>query len=220
MQRRRSAVRPRADKTLLTKRRLPVQERARKSVDLILDAAVHLLDEAGLDAFNTNTLAARAGVRVRTVYRYFPNKLAVIIAVAERMAAEWDGWLAGFDELADPRSDWRRLWSDYVDRFVEGIRAAPGGIAIRRAMRALPELQAVDRRDNDHLARQLTSALQRRGVGLPRRRLKSIASLLIESAVAVLDSALLQAPGDSRALVAELKAMQVAYLEANVFASR
>lgn len=201
--------------SVLAQRRRPVQERSQKSVGLILDAAARLLDEAGLEAFNTNALAERAGVRVRTVYRYFPNKLAVITAVAEGMAAEWDAWLGEFEELAVPGSEWRVLWSTYIDRFVDGIRCAPGGLAIRRAMRALPELQAIDRRDNERLARRLAAALARRGVRLPRRRLLTMARLLVESAVAALDLALLEPQPNARALIAELKTMQLAYLEAS-----
>lgn len=209
-----SARRKRA--SVLAQRRRPVQERSQKSVELILDAAARLLDEAGLEAFNTNVLAERAGVRVRTVYRYFPNKLAVITAVAERMAAEWDAWLGEFEELAVPGSDWRLLWSTYIDRFVVGIRGTPGGLAIRRAMRALPELQAIDRRDNERLARQLAVAFARRGVRLTRRRLVTVAQLLVESAVAALDLALLEPKPTARILIAELKSMQLAYLEASL----
>lgn len=191
----------------------PVQERARKTVDLILVTAATLIGEVGLEGFNTNLLAERAQVRVRTVYRYFPNKLAVITALAERLAEEWDRWFDGFRALSDPRSDWRALWSAYVDTFVTGIRAAPGGLAIRRAMRALPELEAIERRDNERLARQLASALARRGVALSRARLTVAARVLVESAVSVLDLALIESPAMSRALINELKHLQLASLE-------
>jgi len=160
----------------LAPRRQPVQERARKTVELILDTAAALLEEAGVEAFNTNLLAERAGVRVRTVYRYFPNKLAVMTAVAERLAEEWDGWFEGFRALSDPRSSWRTLWVAYIGTFVDGIRRVRGGLAIRRAMRALPELQAIDRQDNERLARQLAAAIERRGVVVPLTRLHGAAN--------------------------------------------
>lgn len=196
----------------LAPRRQPVQERAKKTVELILVTAAALLEEVGLEAFNTNLLADRAQVRVRTVYRYFPNKLAVITALAERLAADWDSWFEGFRGLSDPHSDWRALWSAYVDAFVDGIHRTPGGLAIRRAMKALPELEAFERRDNERLARQLALALARRGVDLPRTRLTIAARVLIETAVCVLDLALAEPPGQARALVSELKHLQLAYL--------
>lgn len=195
-------------------RRQPVQERARKTVDLILETAAALIDEVGVEAFNTNALAARAAVRVRTVYRYFPNKLAVLSGVAERLALEWDEWFDGFGALADRRRDWRELWTGYVDTFIAGIRRVSGGLAVRRAMRALPELQAIDRRDNQRLARQLASALARRGVDVPHARLTTMARVLIETAVAVLDLALFESSAQSRTLIEELKQMQLAYLDA------
>jgi AcrR family transcriptional regulator len=200
----------------LARRREPVQERARKTVDVILHTAATLIEEAGVEAFNTNVLADRAGVRVRTVYRYFPNKLAVLTAVAERLAAEWDGWFDGFRALSDPRASWRTLWTAYIDTFVRGIRRIPGGLAIRRAMRALPELQAIDRQDNERLARQLAAAIERRGVGLPRSGLTIMARMLIETAVAVLDLALLEPQAQASALIDELKRLQLTYLEASI----
>lgn len=203
-----------APSAALALRRQPVQARAQKSVDLVLITAARLLEESGLEAFNTNVLAERAGVRVRTVYRYFPNKLAVITALAERMALEWDGWFDGFRRIADPRLDLHELWTSYIDAFVDGIRRAPGGLAIRRAMRALPELQSVDRRDNERLARQLALALHRRGTGLSRPRLAVMSRMLIETAVTTLDSALLEPQVQARALIAELKALHLAYLAA------
>ena len=198
----------------LAPRREPVQARARKTVTLVLDAAAALLDEVGVEGFNTNVLAERAGVRVRTVYRYFPNKLAVITALAERLAAEWDGWFGGFRALADPHTSWRALWTAYIDAFVDGIRHASGGLAIRRAMRALPELRVIDAQDNERLARQLATALSRRGLGPAGGRLATVARIMVETAVTVLDLALLQPRAPALALIEELKCMQLAYLEA------
>ena len=211
-----SRTRARVPRAHLVPRRQPLQERARKTVELILDTAAVLLEAEGLEAFNTNVLAARAAVRVRTVYRYFPNKLAVITALAERMAHEWDGWFDGFRTLADPQSDWRAVWAAYINRFVEGIRTVPGGLAVRRAMRALPELQALDRRDNERLADQLAGALERRGVGVPRARLTIMARILVETAVTVLDLALLEPQAHTRPFIDELKRLHLAYLEASV----
>lgn len=207
-----ATTRRRTRSASLQTRRQPVQERAQQTVERILDTAARLLHEAGLEAFNTNLLAARAGVQVRTVYRYFPNKLAVMKALAERLAAEWDGWFEGFGALADPSRDLRTLWSGYIDAFVEGIRRTPGGLAIRHAMRVIPELQAIDRADGERLAALLAAALARRGDRRPRRELKIVARMLIETATTVLDLALLERPAQRRALLDALKSMQVSYL--------
>jgi AcrR family transcriptional regulator len=193
-----------------------VQARAHETVRLILDTAAALLDEVGVEGFNTNALAARAAIRVRTVYRYFPKKIAVITALAERLTCEWDAWFGGFRALANPRAAWRELWTANIDAFVDGIHRVPGGLAIRRAMRAVPELRALDARDNERLARQLAAALARRGVGLSRRRLATMARIMVETAVAVLDLALLEPRAPAYALIAEMKRMQLGYLDAAI----
>ena len=47
----------------------------------ILETAAELVDEVGVVGFTTNLLAERAGIRVRTIYRYFPSKLGVLNAL-------------------------------------------------------------------------------------------------------------------------------------------
>jgi AcrR family transcriptional regulator len=66
------------------KRRKPVQHRARKTESLILESAARLLEQYGLDVFNTNRLAQMSGVSVGTIYQYFDDKRAILLALAQR----------------------------------------------------------------------------------------------------------------------------------------
>lgn len=68
----------------ITPRKLPRQARSRALVDAILDAAARILANHGRGALNTNALAEMAGVSIGSVYQYFPNREAIIVAVAER----------------------------------------------------------------------------------------------------------------------------------------
>jgi AcrR family transcriptional regulator len=65
-------------------RRIPSQPRAQASVDFVLEAAAQVLEATGEDGFNTNAVAARAGVSIGTVYRYFPNKASILRTLALR----------------------------------------------------------------------------------------------------------------------------------------
>jgi AcrR family transcriptional regulator len=65
-------------------RKTPAQIRSRATVDVILEAAAQLLESAGERGFNTNALAERAGVSIGTLYRYFPDKQAILLALAHR----------------------------------------------------------------------------------------------------------------------------------------
>ena len=68
-----------------TKRRvIPRQERAQASAEAILVAAGELLREQGFARMTTNRIAARAGVNVALVYRYFAGKEAIVAALIER----------------------------------------------------------------------------------------------------------------------------------------
>lgn len=60
------------------------QARSQRTQDLLVEAAEALLREGGLEAATVPAIARRAGVAVGSVYRRFPDKDAVMRAVAER----------------------------------------------------------------------------------------------------------------------------------------
>jgi AcrR family transcriptional regulator len=65
-------------------RKTPRQERSRLTVEAILDAAARVFERHGYAAGTTNRIAARAGVSIGSLYQYYPNKDAVLVALAER----------------------------------------------------------------------------------------------------------------------------------------
>lgn len=65
-------------------RKEPRQERARTTVEAILEAAARILDRQGWGRFTTNAVAEAAGVSIGSLYQYFPNKLALVEAILRR----------------------------------------------------------------------------------------------------------------------------------------
>jgi AcrR family transcriptional regulator len=65
-------------------RRRPVQRRSRERVEQILQAAVELLSERGVEGLTMRTLAARSEIPVATIYRYFANRDELIGAYLEQ----------------------------------------------------------------------------------------------------------------------------------------
>jgi len=65
-------------------RRRPQQARSQQTVDSILDAAADLVAEAGYESVTTNAIAERAGISIGTLYRYFPDKDAILRGLAVR----------------------------------------------------------------------------------------------------------------------------------------
>ena len=72
------------------KRRVPTQERSRRRVEEILDAAARLVVERGVEALGTRDIAQAADVPVASLYQYFAAKEDVLLALAERDMAEMD----------------------------------------------------------------------------------------------------------------------------------
>jgi AcrR family transcriptional regulator len=69
-------------------RKTPVQERSRRTVERILDAAARIFHEQGYSAATTNDIADEADVSVGSLYQYFPNKDALLVALTARHIEE------------------------------------------------------------------------------------------------------------------------------------
>ncbi|WP_284775139.1 TetR/AcrR family transcriptional regulator [Agrobacterium sp. lyk4-40-TYG-31] len=72
-------------------RRTPVQERGRRRVQQLLDAAADVIAEVGVDNATTNAIAARANTSVGVLYKFFPNKQALVEVMAEKYVTEIEG---------------------------------------------------------------------------------------------------------------------------------
>jgi AcrR family transcriptional regulator len=73
--------RGRPRKRTLEARKAPGQARSKETVNVILEASARILEADGLHGFNTNAVAAKAGVSVGSFYQYFPNKDAILLAL-------------------------------------------------------------------------------------------------------------------------------------------
>jgi AcrR family transcriptional regulator len=65
-------------------RRTPRQSRAVDTVEAIFEATARILQSEGRTGLNTNRVAELAGISIGTLYSYFPNKDAIVLAMARR----------------------------------------------------------------------------------------------------------------------------------------
>ncbi len=72
----------------LDPRKLPKQARSQTTVEAILEAAAQVFERHGYAAGTTNRIAERAGVSIGSLYQYFPNKDAILVALVHRHLAE------------------------------------------------------------------------------------------------------------------------------------
>lgn len=190
----------------------PTQARSQKTFDAILAAAADLLIDVGWDGFNTNLLAERAGCRVATLYRYFPDKLAVISTLAESVVAQWDLAFAEIATAFEGNSDLREVWPEFSSRFVTILKTDPSALAVRKAMHAVPELRAIDQEDNKRLAEHLAAIFRAKLPSVAAERSLSVARVLIESQVAVTDLAMTETDEEATRLLHDLETMHLAFL--------
>ncbi len=93
----------------------PVQARSTARLEALLDAAAHVVDELGYERLTTAMVAERAGASIGTVYRYFPDRIAVLQALAAR----------NIDRL------FARLRIEFADeRYGNWLDALNGGFAV------------------------------------------------------------------------------------------
>src|SRR4051812_36060860 len=71
-------------KPRVSPRKAPTQQRARETVEVILEATARILVAEGYDRASTNRIALAAGVSVGSLYQYFPSKEALVAALIER----------------------------------------------------------------------------------------------------------------------------------------
>src|SRR5450755_4512123 len=67
-----------------TARKGPKQQRAKATLEAILDGMIRVLEQEGSDAASTSRVAEVAGVSVGTLYQYFANRDALLDALQDR----------------------------------------------------------------------------------------------------------------------------------------
>jgi AcrR family transcriptional regulator len=195
-------------------RTVPAQDRSRRTLSAILDAASEVLEEGGPDALTTSALAERTGLRVRNIYRYFRDRQAIMATLAERMNNRIESAVANLTGLSDPSRPLERVVSDLVEQVMVAAASEPAGVQVRAAMRTSRELQAIDAASDRRIARLLADALRQRGIRVRRDRLEAGLFVVVTAIGAVLDRAALDSDEvESAALVREVKRMAYSYVQ-------
>jgi AcrR family transcriptional regulator len=141
----------------------PSQARSQHTFEMILSVAGDLLAEVGFERLSTNLVCQRAGLTPPALYRYFPNKYAILGELGRRLMEAQDqavfDWIEGGGLEADTIEeaiDQNRRIQETVNQIT---RDMPGGVWILRAMRAVPLLQDIRIASRDKVARHTAERL-------------------------------------------------------------
>lgn len=191
----------------LIPRKQPQQARSRETIQRVLEEAELLLVELGVDGFNTNVLAERAGVGVRAIYRYFPNKWAILVELMDRSNARERDWVGNL-RLLKAGDDWRSAIDRMIDGFYQGASNSPSYSVLRAACQVSPQLREVDDRNVVSFESDVAEALAALGLAVDPHRLGTIAKIVIEVSGRLIDLALkAESPASAELLIGELKRM-------------
>lgn len=172
-------------------RRTPVQQRSVERVNQMLDVAAQLLDEGGYEALSTRAVAARSGLPIGTIYRFFRDKRGLADALTRR---NLDHFLDRIAERLDGVTQWDPVVDVVVDAYLDMKTTVPG-------------FAVLDFGDNAEVADALASMLAER-TGVPDDvRLRRTLLTAVEAA-----DGLLRAHHADPLMVEETKELLRAYL--------
>lgn len=187
-------------------RRRPIQARSRAKVEFLLEAAARVFRREGTSA-TTNRIAAEAGVGIGTLYEYFPDKHALLLALAERHVELAERGVAV--AVRDARST-RDLVARLSAAILESHRFPSQAVALVAAESARGSELA---QRASELRRVVLSALEERASGLDEPALRARAAFGALGELAARSMYEIDDDAERAAYCGHLVAMASAYLE-------
>jgi AcrR family transcriptional regulator len=200
--------------TELQQRSKPTQKRSELRNDVILKTTAALLQQVGLDHLTTTMIAQECGISVGAFYHYFPNKHAILYAIAKR-------WL---DDALSVLIDWqtRDIKNATLESFVSFImdaelikyREQKGLMPLIEAMHTIPELRSLSQEHDKLVLTHYPTVFRKLGIKGTPKELRRIAACFYEFSYPLLLLASQQTePKQTQALMDDLKFLSVTYLK-------
>jgi AcrR family transcriptional regulator len=199
-------------KPFATVRKHPKQERSQATVEAILTATTRILTEQGYAQFTTNRVAELAGVSVGSLYQYFPNKEALIVALMEHHTN-------AMAQLAQQHLEGLEARRSVMDVLQQLIKAALAAHAVNPRLHhvlneQMPRSEAMRQADDVQMEAMLRSFLAPRKDQLQPQNLDLTVFILARTIKTLIHGALLDRPEllKNGELEQEIMTMLSAYL--------
>jgi AcrR family transcriptional regulator len=196
--------------TLASARRRPVQGRSQETVRRILEAASRLAATIPIDEITTSRIAEAAGLTIGAVYRFFPDRDAVLEAILVGCVERFRDVLVAHIEETDPASR-EALVDGLIDVYVRFMAQEPGLHALAAAGYVTVNSVAEDHAAALELARAMRRHLVTRLGYADTEDLWLRIVVCVEAAGHLLEFAFRQHEFERNRVVAEVKAMIARY---------
>lgn len=195
-------------------RRIPRQVRSQERVKRILDVARELFIAEGYAATTTNAIATHAQVPIGSLYQFFPDKAAILQALALRYGELLRQQLVAIDNAEIAALPLLAYVDQLIDTADQFFTEHPGYRAIfMEAQGIMPELEALEEAADAQLIQDLARSLARRNAGLESANYEVIAFVLVKVIGTLLWLSLGQEELFRQRLVAETKRLTLNYLQ-------
>lgn len=161
-------------------RRKPLQARAQKRHDQILDITAKLLNKVGIDDLTTILIAKELKISVGSLYHYYPNKVAILCALAQRWLDEMTLVVARVDANIPNYANIHVYVQVYTQQMVDIYRRQHGILPLVQAMYAVPEVRDLDQKHDVVIIEKLCNAFKHFGCKASKSELARIARLYHE----------------------------------------
>jgi AcrR family transcriptional regulator len=186
---------------------MPAQQRSRERLERILAVATGLIAERGSDLMRMSEVAELAGISIGSLYQYFPDKGAIIRALADRYSGESrrciEAALAGVRDLDGLLAAFASL----VDQYHAIMLAEPVMRDIWSGMQADKQLMAIELRESRAMGALLAEVMARVHPGVAPERIAASAFLIWQLGEATMRLAVSLERAEGDALVAAYKRM-------------
>ncbi|KTT33261.1 TetR/AcrR family transcriptional regulator [Pseudomonas rhizoryzae] len=177
------AAKDSASSSRATPKARPSQQRAAETYERILAAAAEVLCEVGIERLSTNLVCECAGLTPPALYRYFPNKYALLEELGRRLLEKQNAQIAPWIDpalLAGPLEPVEEALTGLLLDTYRVTAETPGGMWILKALRAVPSLEHVRLDSHRRVAAQQAELLRVILPTVPAEEIAQVSRIVVE----------------------------------------
>lgn len=164
---------------LPSERSHPTQSRSQQRVQKIVLATQEMLAKYGYEETTIKRIAEAAGIKQTSIYRYYPNKRAVITVLADIFVAQQNNAITHCIEESLKGQPAQRVLKDFISILREGMVENRWIHPAQLAMRSDPQLREQHEELLDHFGERFSLLLKSFGVKLEGNALFRVAKTLV-----------------------------------------
>ncbi|KQU75950.1 MULTISPECIES: TetR/AcrR family transcriptional regulator [unclassified Rhizobacter] len=205
---------PRKNQPALATKKQPAQQRATDTYERILEVTAQTLADVGIERLSTNLVCERAGLTPPALYRYFPNKYALLSELGQRLMQAQNerigDWISP-EVLGGSAEELERALEGLILATHEATAQTEGGVWIMRALRAVPALQEVRLASHAAVTREQAQMLASALPGADAAQLQLVSRIVVELVYATVEM-LFDEPLDATAVARTVAGMIASHL--------